>query len=156
MSLEEIERIYTNLSEVELIYKPKVKMRDLPMITTAAEAYEVLRYNWNAGRIEMVEEFKVMFLNRANKAIGIYHVSIGGITGTVADPRLILIAALKMNAVSIIIAHNHPSGNLKPSRADEEITTKIKGAAAFLDIKVLDHLIITSEEYFSFADNGII
>ena len=155
MSLEEIEKIYTNLSEVELIYKPKVKVSDLPTISTAAPAYEVLKYNWNAGRIEMVEEFKVVFLNRANKAIGIYHASIGGTTGTVADPRLILIAALKVNAVSMILAHNHPSGNLKPSRADEEITQKIKGAAQFLDIKVLDHLIITAESFYSFAEEGI-
>jgi DNA repair protein RadC len=156
MTPEELDRVYTHLSEVELSYKPKIRPSLLPTITTSQIAYEVLKYNWNAGRLEMQEEFKVLLLNRANKAIGIYHASIGGITGTVADPRLILIAALKRNAVSIVLAHNHPSGGTKPSKADEDLTTKIKNAAAFLDIKVLDHLIITSEGYYSFADEGLL
>jgi DNA repair protein RadC len=86
----------------------------------------------------------------------IYNVSSGGITGTVADPRLIYTAALRVNAVSLILAHNHPSRSLKPSRADEELTQKIKGAGAFLDIKVLDHLLISSEGYYSFADEGLL
>ena len=156
MSAEELERIYTHLPEVNLSYKPKVKLSLLPTVDTSTIAYEVLKYNWNADRLNMVEEFKVMFLNRCNKAIGIYHVSTGGITGTVADPRLILIAALKMNAVSMIVSHNHPSGALKPRRADEDLTQKIKSAATFLDIKLLDHIIITDEGFYSFADEGII
>lgn len=97
-----------------------------------------------------------MYLNRANRVIGVYKVSVGGITGTVADPRLILSVALKSAATSIILAHNHPSGNLKPSRADLELTTKIKTAAQLMDITVLDHLIVTSDEGFlSFADEGL-
>jgi DNA repair protein RadC len=88
--------------------------------------------------------------------LGIYEVSTGGITGTVADPRLIFAAALKANACAMIISHNHPSGNLKPSRQDEELTAKLKQAGQFLDIKVLDHLIITTETYFSFADEEIL
>jgi DNA repair protein RadC len=83
-------------------------------------------------------------------------VSEGGITGTVADPRLILKKALAYNAVSIILCHNHPSGNLKPSKADEMLTKKIKEAAALLDIKVLDHIIVSTEGYFSFADEGLL
>jgi DNA repair protein RadC len=85
-----------------------------------------------------------------------YNVSSGGVTGAVADPKLIFTAALRVNAVSIILSHNHPSGSLKPSRADEELTQKIKGAGNFLDIKVLDHVILTSESYFSFADEGLL
>ena len=104
----------------------------------------------------MQEEFKVMLLNRGNKVIGVYEASSGGLTGTVADPRLILAAALKSLAVSIILSHNHPSGNLKPSRADEELTQKIKVAAAYHDIKVMDHIIITSEGYYSFANEGLL
>ena len=77
-------------------------------------------------------------------------------TGTVADPRLILAAALKVGAVSVILCHNHPSGNLKASRADEELTQKIKCAAAYHDIKVLDHLIISNEGYYSFTDEGLL
>ena len=83
-------------------------------------------------------------------------VSEGGITGTVADPRIILKKALEQNAVSIILCHNHPSGNLRPSRADEELTVKIKGAAHFLDIRVLDHIIVSDDGYYSFADEGLL
>lgn len=97
-----------------------------------------------------------MFLNKANKVLGIFEVSSGGISGTVADPRLIFVAALKTNCSGIIISHNHPSGNLKPSRQDEELTQKIKHAGEFLEIKLLDHIIITSEGYYSFADEGLL
>jgi DNA repair protein RadC len=102
------------------------------------------------------EVFAVIFLNRANKVNHFEIVSEGGITGTVADPRIILKKALEEDAVSIILCHNHPSGNLKPSRADEELTTKIKEAARYIDIKVLDHIIVSDEGYYSFADEGIL
>jgi DNA repair protein RadC len=102
------------------------------------------------------EVFAVVFLNRANKINHFEIVSEGGITGTVADPRIILKKALEENAVSLILCHNHPSGNLRPSRADEELTAKIKEAARFLDIKVMDHVIVSEEGYFSFADEGIL
>jgi len=102
------------------------------------------------------EVFAVMFLNRANKINHFEIISEGGITGTVADPRVILKKALEENAVSIILCHNHPSGSLKPSRADEELTSKIKEAAKFLDIKVMDHIIVSEDGYFSFADEGMI
>jgi DNA repair protein RadC len=98
----------------------------------------------------------VLLLNRANGVTGVYEASSGGITGTVADPRLILAAAIKSLSVSIILSHNHPSGNLNPSRADEEFTLKIKEAAKYHDIKVLDHIILTNEGYYSFADEGLI
>ncbi|HWJ30645.1 MAG TPA: JAB domain-containing protein, partial [Flavisolibacter sp.] len=99
---------------------------------------------------------KVLFLNRSNRVLQLFSVSSGGITGTVADPRLILAAALKVGTISLILCHNHPSGGTRPSKADEELTQKIKGGAAFMDIKVLDHLILTSESYFSFADEGLL
>ena len=102
------------------------------------------------------EVFAVAFLNRANKINHFEIVSEGGIVGTVADPRIILKRALEENAVSIILCHNHPSGNLRPSRADEALTAKIKSAAGFLDIKVIDHVIVSEEGYFSFADEGIL
>lgn len=102
------------------------------------------------------EVFAVMFLNRANKINHIEIVSEGGITGTVADPRIILKKALEEDAVSIILCHNHPSGSLKPSRADEELTQKIKEAARYFDIKVLDHLIVSEAGYYSFADEGLL
>ena len=102
------------------------------------------------------EVFAVLFLNRANKINHFEIISEGGITGTVADPRIILKKALEENAVSIILCHNHPSGSLKPSRADEELTFKIKEAAKYLDISVLDHLIVSDAGYYSFADEGIL
>jgi DNA repair protein RadC len=102
------------------------------------------------------EVFAVLFLNRANKINHFQVISQGGITGTVADPRIILKRALEEDAVSLILCHNHPSGSLKPSRADEELTQKIKEAAKYFDIKVLDHLIVSDDGYFSFADEGIL
>ena len=102
------------------------------------------------------EVFGVVFLNRANKINHFEIISQGGMTGTVADPRIILKAALDNRATSIILCHNHPSGNLQPSHADIEITKKIKSAAGFLDVHVTDHLIVSEEGYFSFADNGIL
>lgn len=102
------------------------------------------------------EVFAVLFLNRANKINHFEIVSEGGITGTVADPRVILRKALEEDAVSIILCHNHPSGSLKPSRADEQLTAKIKEAARFLDISVMDHIIVSEDGYYSFADEGIL
>jgi DNA repair protein RadC len=147
---------YGTVAEVELVYRSKVKASDRPQIISSEDAYEVFKQLWEEGKMDLLEQFKVLFLNRANKVICSYNVSSGGITGTVADPRLIYTAALKVNCVALIIAHNHPSGSLQPSRADEELTQKIKGAGNLLDIKVLDHLIITSEGYFSFADEGLL
>jgi DNA repair protein RadC len=102
------------------------------------------------------EVFGVLFLNRANKINHFEIISEGGITGTVADPRIILKRALEEDAVNIVLCHNHPSGSLKPSRADEELTNKIKGAAKYFDIRVLDHIIISDHGYFSFADEGLL
>jgi DNA repair protein RadC len=101
------------------------------------------------------EVFAVIFLNQANRVNHFEVVSQGGITGTVADPRLILKKALEYHAVNLILCHNHPSGNLKPSKADEELTYKIREAARFFDIKVIDHIIVSHDGYFSFADEGL-
>ncbi len=102
------------------------------------------------------EVFGVVYLNRANKINHFEIISEGGLTGTVADPRVILKKALAENAVSIILCHNHPSGNLQPSQADKALTQKIKQAAMLLDIAVLDHLIVSEEGHYSFADEGLL
>lgn len=102
------------------------------------------------------EVFAILFLNRANKINHFEIVSEGGITGTIADPRIILRKALEEDAVNIILCHNHPSGSLKPSRADEELTMKIKEAARYFDIGVLDHVIVSENGYYSFADEGLL
>jgi DNA repair protein RadC len=107
-------------------------------------------------KVELCEQFKVLLLNRSNKAIGIFEASSGSVTGTVADPKLIFASAIKANACSLIIAHNHPSGNLVASQADIALTRKIKEGGKLLEIPLLDHLIITTESYFSFADEGML
>ncbi len=102
------------------------------------------------------EEFWIVYLNNSNKVIHKNQLSKGGITGTLVDVRLVMKTAIEVGAVGLILAHNHPSGTLKPSEADKQITQKLKTAAESLDIKVLDHLIITEKAYFSFADEGLL
>jgi len=102
------------------------------------------------------EVFAVLFLNQANKVNHFEIISRGGITGTVADPRIILKKALDEDATSIVLCHNHPSGNLRPSRADEILTQKIKEAAKYFDIKLVDHIIVSEEGYYSFSDSGML
>jgi len=144
------------ISEIKVQYLPKKS--DKPKITTSYDAMVIARMFFPDETIYLQERFIVMYLNRANKVIGIYPLSVGGITGTVADIRLILSVALKAAATSIILIHNHPSGNLTPSRADEQLTQKINEAAKYMDMKVIDHLILSPDEnaYYSFADEGII
>jgi DNA repair protein RadC len=147
---------WTKVSEVDLVYRSKVKASQRPQVKDSKSAYDLLNKNWDMDKIELLEDFKILFLNQSNRVLGLFQLSRGGITGTVADPRLIFSAALKACATSIILSHSHPSGNLKPSRADEELTNKIKQAGLFLDIRVADHIIISPEGYFSFADEGLI
>lgn len=142
------------VSEIELIYRTKVKASDRPQIKSSNDAYRLALSAWNPDKIELFEQFKVLLLNNANRALGIYEVSSGGITGTVVDVRLIFSAALKANATALIMIHNHPSGQLKASEADKQITRKVKEAGKILDISLLDSLIITPETYYSFADDG--
>src|SRR5687768_78675 len=105
--------VLAKVAEVELVYKSKVKASERPQIVSSKDAYDILLALWEEGKMDLFEQFKVLFLNRANKVLCIYNVSSGGITGTVADPRLIFSAALKVNAISLILCHNHPSGVLK-------------------------------------------
>ena len=147
---------WSKVAEVELVYKTKVKASERPLVKTSKDCYDILLKVWDENKIEFQEEFKVLLLNRANRVMGIYEASAGGITGTVADPRLILAAAIKSLSVSVVLSHSHPSGSLKPSKADEELTLKIKEAARYHDIRVLDHIIVTSEGYYSFADEGLL
>lgn len=148
-----METLY-QVAEIELVYKSKVKASERPKIITSKDAYKILLQTWDENKMELQEQFKILLLNRGNKVVGIYEVSTGGITGTVADPRLIFTAALKANAVALILAHNHPSANLKPSNADTMLTQKIREGGKLLDINVMDHLIICNEGYYSFADEG--
>ena len=125
-------------------------------ITDSSSAFKVLIDNWDMDTIELQEEFKVLLLNRANHVLGIYPLSKGGVSGTVVDVKLLLASAIKANASSIIIAHNHPSGNLKPSEQDNLLTRKIKDGAKLLDITLLDHLVVTRDGFCSYSDEGSI
>lgn len=124
-----------------------------PIVKSSSDIADYLKTKLKDYRHEV---FAVLYLNRANKINHFEIISEGGITGTVADPRIIFRIALEQDAVNIILCHNHPSGNLKPSRADEQLTAKIKQAATMLDITVLDHVIVSDEGYYSFADEGIL
>ncbi|MVX36878.1 MULTISPECIES: RadC family protein [Myroides] len=141
-------------SEVELIYKSKVKASQRPQITSSYSAYQIALKAWDSNKIELLEQFKVLMLSNNNKVLGVLEASSGGITGTIVDLRIIFSALLKANATAFIVVHNHPSGKLTPSDADRQITRKIKEASKILDITLLDHLIITQESYYSFADEG--
>lgn len=142
------------INEIQLIYTNDLD--STIKITSSKSAYELIIANWNMNTIQLQEEFKALFLNRANNVLGIYHMSKGGVAGTVVDVKLILAAALKSNASAIIIAHNHPSGNLNSSSQDRALTKKIKKATSYLDLDLLDHLIITKQGYFSFVDAGLL
>lgn len=120
-------------------------------ISSSRDAFEVFKPKLSDLT---VEQFWVMLLNRANKVIKLVQISKGGVSGTVADPKIIMKAALQETASSIILCHNHPSGNLNPSHADLQLTKKINEACKNLDISLLDHVIIGENDFFSFADEG--
>ncbi len=143
------------LAEIELSYRPKKAHH--PIIKSSADAYFHLLRFFPEETISLQECFVVLYTNRANRIIGVYELSKGGITGTVADPKLIIATALKAAATGIILAHNHPSGNLKPSAADIELTKKIQSACVLLDIQLLDHIIVVPQQaYFSFVDEDLL
>ena len=142
----------TVLSEIKVSYFNSNK--ETLKITSSELAYKLIYSCWNKGTLELQEEFKILLLNRANKVLGVYPVSRGGVSGTLVDPRLVFSVALKCNASALILAHNHPSGNLNPSEADIGLTNKLVKAGNYLDIKILDHLIITNDSYLSLMDSG--
>src|SRR3972149_6003517 len=144
------------VSEVQLTYKSKVKPSE--KVTSSLDAVNIFKaietYNRN---MEMYECFYAMYLNRAHKILSIMLISEGGTSGTVGDVKKIISPAILQNASSIIVSHNHPSGNIQPSEADKNITDKIKNACKLLDIDLLDHVILTeSDGYYSFTDEGIL
>jgi len=147
---------YLPVPELKLICKQNFKASERPRVNNSIDSYNILLSTWNKDLIDYIEEFKILLLNTANKVIGCLGISKGGFRNTIADPRVIFAAALTGCASSIILAHNHPSGNLKPSDQDISLTNKLKNGGLLLDIMVVDHIIITSEGYYSFADNGLI
>lgn len=141
------------IAEISVSYSTEGKSK--VRIGGSDSAYKLFMSCWSKSLIELQEEFKVLLLNRANRVLGIYPMSKGGVSGTFVDAKLVFSVALKCNASALILAHNHPSGNLTASESDKYLTKKLKTAGEYLDIKVLDHLILTQGGYFSFADEGI-
>jgi DNA repair protein RadC len=152
---DSVDLFTSNLREIEIFYRNKVKLSQMEKIAGSRDAFDVLKRIWSP-HIDRVEEFVILVLNRANRVLGYARISSGGISGTVADPKVIFQIALKSNGSSLILCHNHPSLNLQPSEADIHLTRKLKEAGLMLDLPVLDHLIVSSEGYYSFADEGLL
>lgn len=142
------------VNEVELVYR-SVRTCERNRVATSTEAVEVLR-PYFAEQMETRELFYLLMMDRGLRVRSVYQVSSGGVSGTVADPKMIFAAALKCLASVIIVAHNHPSGQLRPSEEDIRLTRKLHQAAQFLDIALYDHVILTREGHYSFADNGLL
>lgn len=147
---------FSQLAEIKVSYRPHFKAIDRPQLTSSNVVFDVLMSHWDMDTMELREDFKVILLNRANRVLGIFNVSSGGVSGTVVDSKLVFSTALKACASSMILSHNHPSGNLRPSEQDLQLTKKIQAGAKLLDLTVLDHVIIATNGYFSFADEGLI
>lgn len=154
--METSKNIFWEVSEVELVYKSRIKAADRPKVNTSAKAYEIFLHTWNMDKIELLEQFKILLLDRSGKVLGICEISTGGISSTIVDPKLIFVTALKAHASSLILCHNHPSGNLKPSEEDISLTKKLEQAGTFLDMPIIEHLIISAEGYYSFTDEGLL
>ena len=142
------------VSEVELTYKNNVPYNQRQKISNSQGAYEILTNLFPENTMEYRETFIVLYLNRANQVLGYSVISQGGTSNTTVDIKMVIQTALLANASCIMLAHNHPSGNLHPSSDDNRITNRIIEAARLFDITVLDHIIITNESYYSFTDNG--
>lgn len=142
------------VNEIKLSYSRKGNCER--SITSSRDAVDIFRAHFDADQMDYRESFFALYLDQANKVLGIKKISECGISSTLVDVRIIIQAALLCNASGIIVSHNHPSGNLKPSSADIKMTAKIKDAAKTLDVALLDHVVLTSDSHFSFADNGMI
>lgn len=142
-----------NIAEVKVSYT--TNNTEKLKVTNSKTSYGFLLACWNKNTIELQEEFKVLLLNRNNQVLGVYPLSKGGTASSIVDVKLLFSVALKCNTHGIILAHNHPSGNLTPSEADKRLTNKIIEASKILDIVILDHLIITKSDFYSFADNAL-
>lgn len=145
-----------SLAEISLRYRVEVPLDKMPSIHSPQDAIELLRAVWDEDKIQLHEEFLVILLNNAKKCLGWSKISSGGSTSTIVDPVTIFQVALLGNASSIILAHNHPSGNINPSLADKNITERIKKAGEMLGIEVVDHFILTANAYLSFKEENIL
>lgn len=143
-----------SVSEIELVYRNKINPKERPKVTTSATAYDILMQSWDMNKIELIEQFAILLLDRAKHCLGVSTISTGSVSACIVDPKVVFATALKGRASGLILAHNHPSGNLTASRADEIITEKLIQGGGILDISIVDHLIVTPRGYYSFSDDG--
>lgn len=142
--------------EVSVSYSPKVKASERYQVFNSKDLYDLLIKFYDENTIEYKESMKLVLLNKSNKVLGVHHLAEGGIDGVFCDVRQILQIALLTNSTSIAISHSHPSGNTTPSIADKKLTAAIQEGAKTMNIQLLDHIIVTPEKYYSFADEGLI
>ncbi|WP_276167394.1 JAB domain-containing protein [Zobellia alginiliquefaciens] len=147
----------TQVNEIQVSYHENTGIFEAIPMKSSQDVAKLLYENWDTDTIGLRETFKVLLLNHSNKVKGIYPLSVGGITGTMVDLRILFALILKTLSTTVILAHNHPSGKLRPSEADKAVTLKIYKAARLFDITILDHLIIAPNGgYYSFKDNGLL
>lgn len=143
------------VSEVEIVYRNQTPFEDRIKVKNSHISYKILRETWDDNKIELLEQFKILLMDRNSNCLGVSEISTGGVSCCIVDPKIIFATALKAKASGIILAHNHPSGNLKASDSDLSLTKKLMDGGKLLDIAVMDHLIITTHGYYSFADSCV-
>ncbi|MDF2380516.1 JAB domain-containing protein [Nostoc ellipsosporum NOK] len=144
-----------NVAMIDISYKNRSKACERPRITEPEAAHKIFMAAWDLNKIDLVEHFYSMFLDQSGRCLGISHVASGGISACIVDPRIILSTAILSKSSGIILAHNHPSGHLKPSQNDLKLTERLTSVAKMLDINILDHLILSSDGFVSFAREGL-
>lgn len=144
------------IPEIAVSFKTGIDWSNAPKINSSKKAVDYFRQIWNVDTYEYREEMKVIFLNRDLRVIGYYNLSIGGICGAICDIKLIVAIAIKCMACNVIVAHNHPSGSLTRSDNDNKTTMEIKQALGYFKIDLQDHLILTADAHYSYADDGMI
>jgi DNA repair protein RadC len=143
------------VSEVEIIYRNHVPYNERITVKQSHTAFKILRQSWDENKIELLEQFKILLLDRKSNCLGISEISTGGTSSCIVDPKIVFATALKAKASGLVLAHNHPSGNLVASDADLALTKKLTDGGKLLDIAIIDHLIITAHDFYSFSDNGV-
>jgi DNA repair protein RadC len=147
--------IHNEVNEITISYNKKIKQRDKTKITRSSDVVDYLR-EAIGHHLDVREVFISLYLNRANKIIGHTVISMGGLSATIVDPKLVYSTALKCLASNLVVCHNHPSGNLTPSDQDMRLTKKLKSGGEVLEIGLMDHIILNEDSYLSFADEGIL
>jgi len=143
------------VSEIEISYKHKAPVNERINVSKSETAYEILKHSWDENKIELLEQFKILLLNGQNQCLGLSELATGAMDLCYVDQRLLFALALKAKAPRLILAHNHPSGQLKPSNADIALTKRLQQGGNILGIEITDHLIVASHNYYSFADQGM-